>query len=110
MVLPSPWYCPVVLSRSIPFNLDSPPVISAADEHRVWQALEAARTQHRRKTVAYVYGIGKLCREEKGWGEDWDELSTLRDVDRVIARIKERVKEVEARERRCFRDSYLKKL
>ncbi|KAK5044593.1 hypothetical protein LTR84_010607 [Exophiala bonariae] len=42
-----------------PFNFSTPETIVSAGEHRVWEALEEARTQHRQKTASYLFGTGK---------------------------------------------------
>jgi len=42
-----------------PFNLNTPEAIALAGEKRVWEALEAARTQHRQKTATYLFGTGE---------------------------------------------------
>ena len=42
-----------------PFNFSTPEAIVSAGEHRVWEALEEARTQHRQKTAAYLFGTAK---------------------------------------------------
>lgn len=42
-----------------PFNFTTPEAIASAGEHRVREALEEARTQHRQKTASYLYGTGQ---------------------------------------------------
>ncbi|KEF54075.1 uncharacterized protein A1O9_09870 [Exophiala aquamarina CBS 119918] len=42
-----------------PFNFTTPEEITSAGEHRVWEALEEARTHHRQKTASYLYGTGQ---------------------------------------------------
>ncbi len=42
-----------------PFNLNSAEAVTKAGEKRVWEALEAARTQHRQKTATYIFGMAK---------------------------------------------------
>ncbi|KAH0837666.1 hypothetical protein FOPE_05133 [Fonsecaea pedrosoi] len=43
-----------------PFSLDTPEAIISAGEQGVWDALEAARTQHRQKTASYVFRTAEL--------------------------------------------------
>ena len=42
-----------------PFSLNSAEAVVKAGEKRVWEALEAARTQHRQKTAAYIFGMAE---------------------------------------------------
>lgn len=42
------------------FSLTSSKSVTSAGEHRVWEALEAARTQHRQKTAAYISKWGDV--------------------------------------------------
>ncbi|RVX66827.1 hypothetical protein B0A52_09557 [Exophiala mesophila] len=42
-----------------PFELCSAEAVVKAGEQRVWEALEAARTQHRQKTAKYIYETGQ---------------------------------------------------
>lgn len=42
-----------------PFNFTTAEAITSAGEHRVWEALEEARTQHRQKTASYLFGTGQ---------------------------------------------------
>lgn len=42
-----------------PFSLSSAETIVSAGEKRVWEALETARTQHRQKTAAYIFGMAQ---------------------------------------------------
>ncbi|OAL26640.1 hypothetical protein AYO20_09981 [Fonsecaea nubica] len=43
-----------------PFSLTSPEAIISAGEQGVWDALEAARTQHRQKTASYIFRTAEL--------------------------------------------------
>ncbi|KIY02368.1 uncharacterized protein Z520_02506 [Fonsecaea multimorphosa CBS 102226] len=43
-----------------PFNLTTPERIVSAGQKRVWEALEAARTQHRQKTASYIFRTAEL--------------------------------------------------
>ncbi|KAJ9616367.1 hypothetical protein H2200_000085 [Cladophialophora chaetospira] len=42
-----------------PFNFNSAEAVAKAGEKRVWEALEAARTQHRQKTATYIFGTAE---------------------------------------------------
>jgi len=42
-----------------PFNFSTPEDIVQAGEKRVWEGLEAARTQHRQKTATYIFGMAQ---------------------------------------------------
>lgn len=75
-----------------PFNLSSARAIVNAGEKRVWEALEAARTQHRQKTAAYLFGMGEAYDRDGG-----DAMYTLAEQANdgghtgVVAHIKETV-------------------
>lgn len=42
-----------------PYSLSTPEKILDGGEKRVWEALEAARTQHRQKTASYIFGMAE---------------------------------------------------
>lgn len=42
-----------------PYALTTPEKILKGGEKRVWEALEAARTQHRQKTASYIFGMAQ---------------------------------------------------
>ncbi|OCT50022.1 hypothetical protein CLCR_07283 [Cladophialophora carrionii] len=42
-----------------PFGLNSAEAITSAGRERVWEALEAARTQHRQKTATYIFATAQ---------------------------------------------------
>ncbi|KIW34976.1 uncharacterized protein PV07_01705 [Cladophialophora immunda] len=48
-----------------PFSLNTPEAIISAGEKGVWEALEAARTQHRQKTASYLFRTAELYRESE---------------------------------------------
>ena len=72
-----------------PFGLGTAGSIVAAGEHRVWEAMEAARTQHRQKTAAFLHQMACTVRDEK-WGDDLSGLpSDFEEMRRVLkARMK----------------------
>lgn len=67
-----------------PYSFSTPGAMKAAGEHKIWQALEDARTQHRQKTAAYLadmatqYANPKSSEDEgdKGDSDEMLELAT----------------------------------
>ncbi|OAP64519.1 hypothetical protein AYL99_00491 [Fonsecaea erecta] len=52
-----------------PFRLNTPEAIVSAGEKGVWEALEAARTQHRQKTASYIFRTAELYRDSESMFE-----------------------------------------
>jgi hypothetical protein len=74
-----------------PFSLNTPKVIAEAGEKRVWEALEAARTQHRQKTASYVFQMGQYLAEDpelEGLKEDpINEVQKLKGIGKTGAEL-----------------------
>ena len=74
-----------------PFSLNTPKVIAEAGEKRVWEALEAARTQHRQKTASYVFQMGQHLAEDpelEGLKEDpISEVQKLKGIGKTGAEL-----------------------
>ena len=47
-----------------PYSLNTSKAISDAGEHRVWEALEDARTQHRQKTASYIFQMAQTFKDD----------------------------------------------
>lgn len=55
-----------------PYKFSTPGTMKAAGEHKIWQALEDARTQHRQKTAAYLAEMASQYADPKSSGDEGD--------------------------------------
>ena len=77
-----------------PFSLHSADEIVKAGEHRVWEAMEAARTQHRQKTASYIYQIGEMVKRGDGEGRWFEGLKDAEEEGALKDKVKKEVKGV----------------
>jgi hypothetical protein len=82
-----------------PYSFQSPEAVVEAGEKKVWEGLEVAKTQHRQKTAAYIFGMADEFVDDnkggKGKREMMFELSERANDEGsggVVAWIKENVK------------------
>ncbi|KAL9106446.1 MAG: hypothetical protein Q9227_008534 [Pyrenula ochraceoflavens] len=57
-----------------PFAFNTADKVADVGEHRVWEAMEAARTQHRQKTASYIFQIGDTVKNGGGEGKWFEGL------------------------------------
>lgn len=74
-----------------PYSLNTPQKIKEAGEKRVWEGLEAARTQHRQKTAAYIYQMAETYCDDETMYKLSEEVNED-GADGVVRHIKETVK------------------
>ena len=85
-----------------PYAFSTPNKLKNAGEHKIWEALETARTQHRQKSATYLYDMGVQYASsdghDKGDAGDSDTMLELAvaanegGVNATIAHIKSTVK------------------
>lgn len=56
-----------------PYSFSTPGRMKAAGEHKIWQALEDAKTQHRQKTASYLAGMAAQYANSDSAGDSGDE-------------------------------------
>lgn len=60
-----------------PFSFSTAEAVKEAGEHKVWEALEQAKTQHRQKTAAYIAETGNEYAPPEGTKGDSDVMLEL---------------------------------